>query len=336
MTTIAFKSAVKNFCSSCWLTIASLCVAATLAGAADAPLVAQPPIVVPDSKGGFDYLQVDDAQRRLLCNHTGNGSLDVFNADTGVLIKHIAVGAAQGVAIDVKGGKYIVSVSREKKAVIIDSKTLAILSEVKLAGPGDAIEHDPKNDCVYIGHDDAPGIFVVNVKSGKVVTTITIPEGPEYILYDAGSDRVYVNIKSSDEMLVIDPASNTVKEHWPTAPAKRPHGLAFNPKTQRFFSAGANGKLAVIDAKTGKVITSVDIAPGIDQIAFDADKKRIYCASSTGVISVVEETADGAISLGNVKTAKGAKTVAVDPKTHAVWVAYGEAGQSFIRKLTLP
>lgn len=318
------------------MAIASLCALATFATAADSPLVAQPPIVVPDSKGGFDYLQVDDSQRRLLCNHTGNGSLDVFNADSGALIKHIMVGAAQGVAIDEKDGKYIVSLSREKKAVIIDSKSLEKTGETKLGGPADAIWFDPKNDCVYIGHDDATDIFVVSVKTSKLVATITIPEGPEYILYDAGADRIYVNIKSSDELLVIDPVTNTVKEHWPTAPARRPHGLAFNPKTQRLFSAGANGKLVVMDAKTGKVITSVDIATGVDQIAFDAGKKRVYCASGTGVISVVEETPDGAVLLGNVKTAKGAKTVTVDPTTHAVWVAYGEGGQSFIRKLTIP
>ena len=72
----------------------------------------------------------------------------------------------------------------------------------------------------------------------------------------------------------------------------------------------------------------------VDQIAFDPEKKRVYCASSTGVISVVEETADGAVSLGNVKTAPGAKTITVDPKTHAVWIAYADKEHSYVRRLT--
>ena len=319
--------------------ITPLCLAliATLfnvsARAADAPLAMEDAIVVPDSKGGFDYLQVDEANRRLLCNHTGNNSLDIFDVDTGKFIKRIATGKAQGVAIDSQAGKYFVSVSREKKLVIIDSKKMEKTGEVALGGPADALVFNPKNHCAYVGHDDANDLWVIDTHSEKLVATIPIGEGPEYVLYDSDSDRVFQNIKSNDTLLVIDPASNTVKETWPTAPAKHPHGLAFNPKTHRLFCAGQNGKLAIIDSTSGKVISSVDIATGIDQIAFDAGNQRIYCASSSGQISVVEETAEGGKNLGNVKTAPGAKTITVDLKTHAVWIAYADKQAAYVRKL---
>ncbi len=185
-----------------------------------------------------------------------------------------------------------------------------------------------------MGHDDADEVWVVNGQSQTVTATISIPEGPEYVIYDPDSDRVFQNIKSNDSLLVIDPSSNTIKERWSTGPAKRPHGLAFDGKTHRLFSAGANGKLAVLDSGTGKLIGSVEIAPGVDQIVFDPGKKRVYCASSSGVISVIEETADGAASLGNVKTAPGAKTITLDPKSHAVWIAYADKEHSYIRKLS--
>jgi len=303
------------------------------APAADAPLVVGDPIVVPDSKGSFDYLQVDEANRRLLANHTGNNTLDVFDLDSGKLIKHIATGRAQGVAVDRKAGKYFVSVSREKILAIIDSKTLEKTGEVKLAGPADAIALDPKNQCVYVGHDNATNLWVIHTKSEAIVATIPIPEGPEYVLYDASTDRVFQNIKSNDSLLVIDPATQTIKETWSTAPAKRPHGLALDEKVHRLFCAGQNGKLAVMDSTNGKVLATVDIAGGVDQIAFDAGNKRVYCASS-GSVSVVEETADGAVSLGNVKTAPGAKTITVDPQTHAVWIAYADKEAAYVRKLT--
>src|SRR5262249_55677861 len=160
--------------------------------------------------------------------------------------------------------------------------------------------------------------------------------GPEWVLYDPSTDRVFQNIKSNDSLLVIDPASNTIRERWATAPAKSPHGLALNAKTHRLFCAGTNGKLAVMDSMTGNVITSVNIAPGIDQIAFDPELKRVYCASRTGVISVVEETTQGAALLGDVKTGPGAKTITVDPKTHAVWVAYADKEKSYVLRLTVP
>lgn len=298
------------------------------------PLTLGEPIVVPDSKGGFDYLQVDVEARRLLADHTANGTLDVVDLDSGKLIKHIPTGRAQGVAMDVAGGKYFVSVSKPNVLAIIDRKSLEKTGEVKLDGPADALVFDPKNHCVYVGHDNKSDLWVVDTKTEKVVTSIKIPDGPEYVIYDSVGDRIFQNVKSTDVLLVIDPTSNTIKESWPTAPAKSPHGLAFNPETKRLFCAGGNGIMSVIDSQTGKVVGSAEIAKSVDQIAFDKEKRRIYCASRLGVVSVLEETTGGAQSLGDVKTAPGAKTITFDPKTHAVWIAYADKDHSYVRKLT--
>ena len=91
-----------------------------------------------------------------------------------------------------------------------------------------------------------------------------------------------------------------------------------------------------MDSMNGKEIATVDIVVGVDQIAFDAQKKRVYCASGSSGLSVVEETADGAVTLGTVKTAPGAHTITVDPKTHAVWIAYADKEAAYIRRLVPP
>ena len=101
--------------------------------------------------------------------------------------------------------------------------------------------------------------------------------------------------------------------------------------------ARAAGKLTpgktLLDSTSGKVLQTLDIAEGVDQIAYDSEKGRVYCASRQGLISVVENKPGGAISLGDVKTAAGAKTIAVDPKTHAVWVAYADKEHSYVLRL---
>ena len=158
---------------------------------AAAPLALQEPIIVPDSKGGFDYLQVDAPARRLLANHTGNNTLDVLDLDSGKLIKHIPTGKAQGVAVVADAGRYYVSVSREKLVAIIDSKSLTKIGEIKLDGPSDSLVYDPKNHCLYVGHDDNTDLWVIDTKSDKLVATIKIAEGPEYVVYDPESDRVW-------------------------------------------------------------------------------------------------------------------------------------------------
>lgn len=310
-------------------------VFATSVYGAPSPLTAGVPIQVADSKGGFDFLEVDPVHRRLLADHTGNGTLDIFDLDSGKLLKQVPTGAAQGVAIDLANDKYYVSVSKEKLMVIVDGKSMEKTGEVKLSGPGDALVFNSKNRMVYVGHDDGSELWVIDPAAQKVVGSISISEAPEYAIYDEATDRLFQNIKSNDSLLVIDPVTNAVKERWPTAPAKSPHGLAFDGKSHRLFCAGGNGILAAIDSTTGKLVGSVNIAPGVDQIAFDPETKRIYCASRTGVLSIVEEKSDGGIAaLADVKTAVGAKTLAIDPKTHSVWVAYADEEQSYILQLS--
>ena len=321
------------------ISFAGLCAAALLlslapANAAPAHLKADEPILVPDSKGRFDFIQVDSVARRLLANHTQNATLDVFDLDSGKLLKHCATGAAQGVGVDEKGGKYYVGVSKEQKLVTIDAKTLEKTGEVALTGPADDALFCPKNGRVYVCHDDGKEVWVIDPAAGKIVASVAIGEAPEVLVYDAGAGRIYQNIKTTAMVSVIDPATNKVEHDWSVQPATGPHGLAFDPATHRLFVAGANGKLAVLDSASGKLITTVAIPNGVDQIAIDTALQRIYCPSGNGTLTVIQETAAGAESAGELPIAKGCRSVAVDPKTHAVWIAYAEGEKSFIRRFT--
>ena len=328
---------MKTICG--WLTVSVVsligasCLVALPARAAD-PLVPQKPILIPDSKGSFDFLHVDPISRRLLAAHTGNNSLDIFSLDTGELIKHVHVGKAQGEAVDIKGKKYYVSISAERIMAIVDSKTLEKVGEVKLPGDADDMMFDEKNGLAYVDFDHGTNVWVIDPKQEKIVAKIPIGETPEAIIYDPTSNRIFQNVISDTSVYVIDPASNTVKERWPLAPAQRPHGLVIDSETQRLFSAGNNGKLVVLDAKTGKLITTVDIAKGTDEIAFDFGLKRIVCGCGNGIISVVQETPDGATLLGNVKTEGTGKTLAIDPRMHDVWTAYYDKTNCYLLKLT--
>ena len=301
--------------------------------AAPAPLKADEPIVVPDSKGRFDFIEVDTVARRLLANHTENKTLDVFDLDSGKLLKHVPTGSAQGVAVDEKGGKYYVGVSREKVLVAIDAKTLEKTGEVALSGPADDALFCPKNGHVYVCHDDGKDVWVVDPATLKIIASVAIGEAPEVLVWDAGAGRIYQAIKTTANVSVIDPMTNKVEHDWPLQPATSPHGLAFDPGTHRIFAAGGNGKLAVLDSTSGKLITTVAIPGGVDQIAIDPALRRIYCPGGNGMLTVVQETESGAEPAGEIAIAKGCRSVAVDPKTHAVWLAYAEGDKSYIRRL---
>ena len=298
-----------------------------------APLTLGQPIAVTGTKGKFDYLQVDDRMNRLLAAHTANGTLDIISLPDGKLIKSVPTGAVQGAVVDIDHNKYYGSVSAQKKLVIIDRQTLEIVGSVALPGPADGLAYNPKNGLVYVCHEDGEDVWVVDPSAQKIVTTIKIPTDPEFVVYDPATDRVFQNIKSQPVTIVIAPGPNSVAATWPTLPAEGPHGLAVNPETHRLFSAGKNGKLVVLDTVSGKSLGSADIAEGVDQIAFDPGNKRVYCAAGQGKLTVLQETAEGVKSLGDVTTPGGAHTLAVDPTTHSVWIAFAKGEESYVAEL---
>ena len=305
---------------------------ASHAAPADAPLHAQKPILIAGGAGGFDWMAVDARSNRVFATHKGTKSVAVVDLTNDTALPSPVVGTAQGVALDRKDNKIFLGDDEEHKLVILDYATLKKTGEIAVTGPVDDVLYCSKNGMIYADHDDGEDVWVIDPRTEKIVATVKVPAAPEKIEYDKTSDRIYQNIKSNNTVQVIDPDTNKVEKTFDTAPAVGPHGLAIDGKGQRLFTAGTNGKLVVIDLKTGKVTSSVDIGQGVDQIGYDKSNGRIYCACR-GQISVVQADTDGIKLLGNVTTPKGSHTLAVDGKTHAVWTSYFDDKNSYLMKL---
>lgn len=290
------------------------------------------------TKGKFDFLKVDAANRRLLACHTGNGSLDVIDLDHPTLIKSIPTGAAQGVAVDEKGGRYFVSCSKPAKLVIVDSAKLEVTGEVDLPGPADLCAYDGASR-VFVDNDEKPEMWTILVAEKQIIKTRTL-EGAG--LEDLGiDDGGYLVQAIKDASLIVRiptqlPADGDMSKaqllQWPTAPAEKPHGIALL-KNGTVLIAGA-GKLALMNYNDGKILASCDIAPKVDQIAYDPDLGRVYCASGTGVISAVFVAENKLTPLGDTPSEKGAHSIAVDPKSHTVWIAYAKGDKAFVQSFT--
>ena len=314
------------------------------------PLTPGKPIQGLSSRAGSPYIRIDsmrsqflqiDSQRsRLLVTHTMYGSFDVYNLTDGTLVKQCPIGETEDVVVDATHGKYYISGSRAKrKLIVLDSNTFEVTGETPLPSDAEPLTFDPKHGRAYIGHDDTGEDWVVDVASSKVVATIPIADPikyhkPDTLICDPEIDRVFVNDRFG-KVVAIDTDSNTVAAKWSTAPAREPKGMAIDLPTHRLF-VGCSGKLIEMDAASGKVISTVDTAPNVVQIAYDPGLKRVYCASDDGIMSVIQVKDDGLTSLGNVATHKGAHSVAVDLKTHDIWTAYVSDGKDFFLKLTVP
>ena len=298
-----------------------------------ASLTAGDPILLEHTTGKFDFIRMDDTRHRLLLAHTGNKTLDVFDLDARRLLKSVPTGAAQDAAVDVKRGRYYASVSAPPRMAIVDSEKLEMIGEVPLAAAADLMAFNPENGLSYVCNDTAPELWVIDPQAKKILTTISFTgQGMEDLVFDPSYKRLYQVVKTGDGLFVVDPAKNQVAATWTTAPAAGPHGVALVPEADLLFAAGGNGKLALLNRSTGWLVASVDIAPRVDEMAYDSQLHQAYCASSQGQITVVALDGEKLSVVGTL--AGGGKSVVVDSKTHTVWNAYSKGGQSFVQPFT--
>jgi DNA-binding beta-propeller fold protein YncE len=306
------------------------CLLLALAQSATAaPLTAGDPILLPGVQDGVDFIRVDTAADRLLLGHEGNKSFDVFDLNAKKLLKVVPTSTSQDAAVDTKRGCYYVSGNDPARMVIVDSAKLEITGEVPLPAAADLIGYNPASGLVYDCNDTAGEVWVIDPAAKKIVTTLKFADkGMEDMAFDPDCQHLYQAVKGNSTIAVVDPASNTITATWSCAPDKGPHGLAVVPDGNGLLVACA-GKLLLFERTTGKITATAPVGAKVDEMAYDAGLHLAYCASRAGVISVVAVEAGKLTPLGDVKDEKGTGNIAVDPKTHAVWVVYPKDGQCF-------
>ncbi len=296
-----------------------------------AALAPQLPVELTGTHGKFDFIKVDEARGRLLACHTGNGSLDVIEETTSKLIKSIPTGNAQGVAIDDKNGRYFVSCSKPPQLVIVDATKLEITGTVMLSGPADVCTYGSVFNRVVVNNDEKPEQWLIDPDAKKIANVIRYPgSGMEDVAFKPDGLAVLQNIKDTSLLAWTDMQKAEVGGTWPTAPAEKPHGLAMVGESGVLI-AGGNGKLVMIDDGPGKVIASTDIAPRVDEIAYDPGTGNAYCASGTGVISVVSVGKDTLGAAETIPSAQGAHSIAVDTKRHIVWIVFAKGDRAYLQ-----
>lgn len=306
------------------------------APANNSPLSVDAMLVIPRAVGYFDYMVIDQKLRRLIVAHTESQAVAFVDVDRKVLQREVYIGAApHGISIDERAGVYFVGTSGAQHAVVmIDRSTLKVTGSIPLPGPVDALALDTVRHTLYADADDGDSIWVIDVVTKHILATIHTPRDSDKVEYDRQTDRIYQNFTTTNSLLVIDPQTQAILASWSTLPATRPHGLAIDDEHHRLFTAGVNGKLAVIDMVSGRVISTVDVARRVDQIAFDAKRGRLYCASGEGMLSVVAVTSTRVRLLANVGVPRGAHTVAVDSSSGAVWLSYGTQRDDYVLRLS--
>ncbi len=281
--------------------------------------------------GGFDYLTVDAAGRRLYVSH-GTKAV-VIDVDKDSVVGEIAdTPRIHGIAIAPELGRGFTSNGGEGKASIFDLKTLQTLSKVGTGQNPDAILYDPGQQEVYTFNGRDNTASVIEAKSGKVVATITLPGKPEFATVDVKAGHIYNNLENKSEVAVIDTKTHQVVSSWPIAPGEEPSGMAIDVEHHRLFIGCGGGEkklMVMMDNTSGKVIASVPIGTGVDANAFDPGTQLAFASCGDGTTTIAhEDSPDKLTVVQTLKTQRGARTMTVDTKTHRIYLSVG-SGETF-------
>jgi DNA-binding beta-propeller fold protein YncE len=271
--------------------------------------------------GGWDYLSVDSAGRRLYVSH--GTKVVVFDIDKDAVVGEIAdTPGVHGLAVASELKRGFTSNGRENKASIVDLQTLKTLSQVDTGQNPDGMLFEPGQQEVYMFNGRGHSATVFEAGSGKVVATIPMSGKPEFAAADPQAGRVYNNIEDKNEVAVIDTKTHQVVATWPIAPGEEASGMAIDLAHHRLFLGCGNKLMVMMDSTTGKVVASVPIGEGVDANAFDPGTQLAFSSCGSGTVTIAKQEAPDKLTVVQTLTTEPrARTMTLDPKTHRIYLA---------------
>ena len=276
-------------------------------------------------QGSFDYLSVDEAARRLYVSH--GTQVEVIDIDSLTVVGTIPkTPGVHGIAIAPELGRGFVSNGQASTVTIFDLKTLKAIADVPTGQKPDAIIYDPATSRVFAFNGGSNSATAIDAATGKVAGTVNLDGGPEFAAAD-GKGYVFNNLEDESLVLKVNSRELKVEQRWPTSPCSSPSSMAIDRANRRLFLGCRSKVMAVMNADTGQVITTLPIGDHVDATAFDPEAKLIFNSNGEGTITVIHQDSPDKYSVvETVKTVR-AKTMALDPKTHQLFLSTVENGQ---------
>jgi YVTN family beta-propeller protein len=254
----------------------------------------------------------------------------VIDLEKGVVAGEVAdTPGIHGIALVPGLKRGFTSNGREGKASVFELDTLKTTSKVETGANPDAILFEPGQQEIYTFNGRGNSATVIDARTAQAVATVTLSGKPESAAADPKAGRVFVNIENKNEIAVIDTKTHKVVNSWPIAPGEEASGMAFDADHHRIFIGCHNKMMAMIDSTNGKVVATVPIGDGVDANAFDPEAQLAFSSNGDGTVTIAHEDSPNKLTVvQNLKTQKGARTMALDTKTHMIYLPVG-SGENF-------
>lgn len=275
-------------------------------------------------EGGWDYLLSDDGAHRLYATH--GPRVEAIDSTTGKPIGAITgLKGTHGVALNPDGKTGYISDGAANAIIVFDRATLAVKQTVTAGTNPDGITFEPVTASVWAFNGRSQNVSVLDTASNTISATIPLPGKPEFPQAD-GKGKVFVNIEDKNLIVELDAKTKTIVTSWPLTGCESPSGLAIDRKKQRLFSACEGKKMAISDAKAGKLIALATIGDRPDAAGFDPKTGHAFSSNGEGTVTIIDTRHSGFPALQTVTTVPGARTMAFDTSTGRIFLSAAKYG----------
>jgi hypothetical protein len=260
--------------------------------------------------GGLDHMALDAKRGRLFVANTINGSLDIVDVKAGKLLEQVPE-QARIRGVDYSPGLDRIFVGNGTGGIcnVFDGSNYRLLKSLALGEDADNVRYNPHTRRVYVVHADRE-LAVVDADGYAVGEPIELPKSLGAFKVEASRPRMYVNAKAAGLVVAIDAEKNRVVGRFPVAPAAVNASLAIDEVHRRLFVGCRRGPAVVVmDSDSGRILASVPIPGGVDDLWYDARREQIYASCGDGAIAVIRRVEDDHYEpLAEIPTARGART----------------------------
>ena len=273
--------------------------------------------------GGFDYIVFDSSANRIYVSH--GTEVNVLDADSGKVLGDIKdTPGVHGIAVVPNLHRGFITDGGNATITVFDTNNFQTIKTISVDKDPDWIFYDPQTKRVFVCHGDAEEITAIDPEKEAVVGKVALGGGAEAAVVD-GKGNGFVNLEEKAEVVEFDAQGLSAKQHWPITGCKTPTGLAIDRTNERLFIGCRSKVLAVMNATNGKVLATFPIGDRVDAVTYDPEKKLIFASNWDGTISVVrQKSADEYEPAGTIQTQQSAKTMAIDPKAHQLFLSAAE------------
>ncbi|HQR09043.1 MAG TPA: hypothetical protein PLN21_19630 [Gemmatales bacterium] len=274
-------------------------------------------------EGGLDHVIVDNKNQRLFLANKANNTLDIVDLKTGALIQQVeGQQGVQGVAYAADLDRIFTTLGSGGFCNVFDGKDYKLLKTIKFKDDADNVRYLARTHTVYVAHAEN-ALGVIDANSFDVRADIKLPASAEGLQPESVRPRLYLTTPQPSQVVVVDTDKNEVIGRFPVKGAGKAYAVAVDEPTQRLFVACRKSPaVVVLDSESGKEITRIAIPDGVDDIMYDAERKRILTSCGEGFVAVIKVVDANHYELvEKLPTVKDAKTCYFSPSDGKLYVA---------------